>query len=83
MPFVLFPLFFFVADNYNENDTYYYSDSSENVTATNMPNNTSPQDDILITANGWSEFNGGGNSTEMPINMVFNDGHRLSIAVYR
>lgn len=75
--------FFLLSDNDNNyNDTYYYLDSSENVTDTIMPNSTSPQDNILITATGWSEFNGG-NSTDMPLDMVFNDGHRLSIAVYR
>lgn len=72
----------FPVDNYN--DTYYYLDSSENVTGDIMPNSTSPQDNILITATGWSEFNSnGGNSTDMPLDMVFNGGHRLSIAVYR
>lgn len=74
--------FFFSDNDNNYNDTYYYLDSSENVTDTIMPNSTSPQDNILITATGWSEFNGG-NSTDMPLDMVFNDGHRLSIAVYR
>lgn len=72
----------FPDDDNNYNDTYYYLDSGENVTDTIMPNSTSPQDNILITATGWSEFNGG-NSTDMPLDMVFNDGHRLSIAVYR
>lgn len=83
--FLFFSLFFpcvLPADNDNYNDTYYYLDSGENVTDTIMPNSTSPQDNILITATGWSEFNGG-NSTDMPLDMVFNDGHRLSIAVYR
>lgn len=78
---LLFPCVSFL-DNDNYNDTYYYLDSSENGTDTIMPNSTPPQDNILITATGWSEFNGG-NSTDMPLDMVFNDGHRLSIAVYR
>lgn len=87
--FLFFPcisFFFSFSDNDNDNDNYsdkyYYLDSSENATDTIMPNSTSPQDNILITATGWSEFNGG-NSTDMPLDMVFNDGHRLSIAVYR
>lgn len=80
--YILFCVVIYFADNDNYNDTYYYLDSGENVTDTIMPNSTLPEDNILITATGWSEFNGS-NSSGMPLHMVFNDGHRLSIAVYR
>lgn len=70
--------------NFIDNDLYY--EDSDNYTdpynyTTIMPNTTSPQDNILLTPTGWSEA--GYNSTDMPLDMVFNDGHRLSIAVYR
>lgn len=83
---VLFLLFFFKRNNNknkpllgNFNSSEYYDDYL--YFTTDMPNNSSPQETILISANGWSEANT--NSTEMPSDMVFNDGHRLSIAVYR
>lgn len=44
-----------------------------------MPNLTTVQDHRQLTE--WSKA--GGNSTEMPLDMIFNDGHRLSIVVYR
>ncbi|XP_055305439.1 adipokinetic hormone/corazonin-related peptide receptor variant I isoform X2 [Sitodiplosis mosellana] len=43
-----------------------------------MPNTTIVQDHRQLTE--WSKA--GGNSTEMPLDMVFNDGHLLSIVVY-
>lgn len=46
-----------------------------------MPNSTTVPDDTELTE--WFRRTYRGNSTEMPLEMVFNDGHRLSIAVYR
>lgn len=57
----------------NYTDTYYdYENNTE------MPNSTVTDHRQL---RDWSEA--GGNSTDMPLDMVFNDGHRLSIVVYR
>lgn len=83
--FIYFSHFFccFVTDNDYYNDTYYYLDSSENVSLAIMPNSTSPQENILITATGWSEYNGSNSTDVLPVNMMFNDGHRISIAVHR
>lgn len=64
-----FFMFFIESEYYN--DTDYYQDI-------NMPNST-VQDHRQLHA--WSEA--GSNSTGLPLDMKFNDGHRLSIAVYR
>lgn len=58
--------------NYDNSSEYYYDNSSE----FDMADNTI-QEHRYITV--WPTSN----STEMPLDMIFNDGHRLSVAVYR
>lgn len=63
-----------VEEFYNDYyDNYNYTDSE-------MSNSSSiVQDHRQLT--GWSEA--GSDTAHMPLDMTFNDGHRLSIIVYR
>lgn len=67
-------LFVLEVENYNDTDYYDNSSSSE----FEMGDSTF-SDHSFITQWPLNDSN----STEMPLDMVFNDGHRLSIIVYR
>lgn len=67
--------FFLLLFHFQADQAYEYYD---NLTELEMPNST-VQDHRQLTE--WSQA--GSDSVSMPLDMTFNDGHRLSIIVYR